>query len=115
MFLRMAARSASGRIVGSVPEQIVSSLDLDDALELQHDPQRGRNLGHVLLSFGGAPKQAGELAPRETSRGIPPASVSRLGPGRRRERRQLHDAGEWLGQEILEHQGEKMSRESRRE
>jgi len=25
-----------------------------DTFELQHDPQRGRDLGHILLSFGGA-------------------------------------------------------------
>ena len=32
-------------------------------LELQHDPQRSRDLGHVLLAFSGALKQSGELAP----------------------------------------------------
>ena len=35
------------------------------ALELQHDPKRGRDLGNVLLAFSGAPQQPGELALRE--------------------------------------------------
>lgn len=33
--------------------------------ELQHDAQRGRDFGHVLLSFGGASQQPGKLPPRE--------------------------------------------------
>jgi len=28
-----------------------------DAFHLKHDPQRGRDLGHILLSFGGALEQ----------------------------------------------------------
>ena len=35
------------------------------ALELQHNPQRGRDLSHVLLAFSGAFEQAGKLAPGE--------------------------------------------------
>jgi hypothetical protein len=36
-----------------------------DAFLLEHDPQRDRDLGHVLLSFGGAAERPGELAPAE--------------------------------------------------
>jgi hypothetical protein len=36
-----------------------------DAFELQHDPQRGRDLSHILLAFSGAFEQAGKLAPGE--------------------------------------------------
>jgi hypothetical protein len=37
-----------------------------DALELQHDPECGRDLSHVLLkAFSGAFEQAGKLAPGE--------------------------------------------------
>jgi hypothetical protein len=43
----------------------VAALLTLDAFELQHDPQRGRNLGHVLPAFGNAPQQAGELPPGE--------------------------------------------------
>jgi hypothetical protein len=49
----MIARSRSGRLLAF------------DALELQHDPQRGRDFGHVLLSFGCTLEQTGELAPCE--------------------------------------------------
>jgi hypothetical protein len=35
------------------------------ALELQHDPQRRRHLGHVLLALSGAFEQVGKLAPGE--------------------------------------------------
>jgi hypothetical protein len=35
------------------------------AFELQRDPQRGRDLSHILLAFSGAFEQAGKLAPGE--------------------------------------------------
>jgi hypothetical protein len=42
-----------------------STYTILDAFDLEHDPQRARDLGHVLLSFGGAAEQPCKLAPAE--------------------------------------------------
>jgi hypothetical protein len=42
-----------------------AALPARNALELEHDPQRGRDFGNVLLAFCRTPEQPGELPPGE--------------------------------------------------
>jgi hypothetical protein len=56
-----------------------------DAFELQHDPQRGRDLSHILLAFSGAFEQAGKGIRRSPSVASSVTSGMMIGRGNGRD------------------------------